>query len=62
MSTRCLSQCDSKSSPTCSFQALYIRAGQTLYVTVWGREGRNIGDDDVDQPVDRFYLSATSSG
>lgn len=54
------SQCDSSSATTCSFEALYIRAGQTVYVSVWGRMGKNVGDDDQDKAVDRYYLSVSN--
>lgn len=45
---------------SCSLEALYIRKGETLFISVWGTEGRNQGDDDHDLAIDRYYISVAS--
>lgn len=56
-------KCDATSGQNeCSLEAMYIRANQEVFISVWGRMGRNDGDDDRDQAVDRYYLSVAAAG
>lgn len=42
-----------------SLTAMYVQAGQTYYLSVWGESGVNQGSDDDYDAIDKYYVSVT---